>query len=823
MMTRTLSRRLAALASLLALAVAPLMSAAAQDRNTDEIRPTVVELGRLKFISSAGDVGGTASHPDGTARLWNYNPDSRALTYVEPGVGRILWRSTVPEGVNLLTAQSPHIVGGGRLVLFSARDKVVAFSGADGSYLWTFNNPDVRRPFNIAAVNAVPDVVVLWRTQQRRQGQEMVERTLALRGIDATTGKVKWELNDENAEGTPLVWRQYISHNSMEAKNVPAHTDLLDVRTGEIAFTCDFLPQYLNDLNLLTARYRKGMQRSQFFLPDASGKFVKADLQFAPELKIPVADAGIIVPPIDAPVVQVVWSNETNKEFAKRTFLVKENGTAVNLRYLPVPDNYDIYSGRLVGNGHVFAAICKDTDLQYHLVAVDLRQNALAFTLRLNDVPRFAPEPDVWPVYGIMHRLVDAGKNIGLLINLDQPRLTTLRIVDPYTGASSKPRVVNNADLPVNLTGGDFGYLDNDELVVCTAGKSGNLTAEPADGEPTTMAKVLGEAQRWLISQQQRNGSFLGRQTIVIGADAYFITATAGEDIATTALAGLALVPAASDEFDEFRLSRRAALRKAINWVIKQQNSSGYFAHAGRGSFIDHCMALEFLVRAMPANEKDTTGQHRDAVKKGLEYTKSLRHAQGGWPTRAVLPKEFTIPQAPGMDGEAIARELSNRPGDLITLVLAHRVFRAASEHPALRQLVGNELQKNVEWVVQVITNVPEILQQPTLMALLLSETGGDMPANMKPNQRITDIIMAGVPQAIKAGRRGRLESGWWFIMPDAGRLVAILGEDGKRLRTQFESWACASRHPEGQHHGQLGPAQCTALAALAAASLDSK
>lgn len=795
-------------------------SDAQQNREVEQARlePTLVEVGRLKFLSSSADVGSLIRHPDGTSRLWTYHPVTRHLTFFDPGLGTRLWQSVVPADVNLMGSFEPIIVAGGNLFLFSTREKVVAFSGTTGEYRWTFTNDAPNRPFEIMAANAVHDRVLIFRVRvDEARGPFAVE----LRAINAQTGELAWQYNDPQSVGVPAVWRQFVSI-SVPDQTGEIRTNLHDIRTGAVNYTCDFLPNGVTDTNLMTARFRSGDVRSRFILPDAAGNLKEVKFEWDPAAKMTDDRPLLNVPSVEANLISALWVGESNPNFQRHTFLLSEYGTTVKARLLDVPLDVHILQARVVYGGRVLAVVYRDGQRQFGITAVDLQTGRRTFDYLLNRLVPERPEPDPWPMFGIRYQLCDAGRYIGLQIDMREPQVTTVRLVDPMTGAASRPKMAQANQLPMNLTGGEFGWVENDDLVVCSAGRNGNLTTEPAEGDLVPMAHVVRNAQRWLISQQQRSGAFLGQQVLPLFGEAHFLTDEPQEDLATTALAGLALTVQASDEFDEFGIRRRGAMRRAVHFVTQHQNNTGRFQQ-GHSTFVDHCLALEFLIRALPADMKDTTERHRRAVVAGLQHTIRSRDHRGGFLYGFRLPRSFRLPQAPDLDGVAIQRELVRHDaGDGLTICLAHRVFRAAAAHPTVRSLVAGEMEKNVRWVTQVAVRDQRIFGEMRNMALILGGLGAELPENQRPSADTMRAIFEALPRPMRVGQRGRITAAWWYLAPDLPDLIRRLGYDETAsLQTSLKQWLSASRYPDGQHAGTLGNVQSTALATLAAAALD--
>lgn len=786
---------------------------------SDRVEPTVVEVGRLKFLSASGDIGGLVRHPDGTGRIWNYHPENRQLALFDPGLGVQLWHATVPSNVELVGAYEPLIVGGGSLLLFSTPDKVVAFDGAAGNYRWTFVNNDPTRPFEIAPVNAVGDRVLVFRVKFDEVRGPI---TLELRALDAASGAVVWQIDDEKAEGWPQVWRKFVSHTTIDAEG-NYRTHLRDARTGEIKYTCDFLPDNVRDNHILTARFRTGTNRSRYLLPTADGGLAEATFEFPAELQMPERRL-IHVPSVDANIITVLWTGPTNPKFARHTFAVTEKGTTAVCTPVNFKPNLQIMEARLVFGGRVLVLIYRDGNRQIGVAGVDLQTNRQTFDFYPTHLQSVAPEPDQWPMFGIRFTLGDAGKYVALHIDIQEPHVTTMRLIDPMSGAVSQPKVTTGSRPPMNLAGGEFGWIENDDLVVCTAGRNGNLTAEPAQGERATMAQVVRYAQGFLMKQQQRDGSFHGRTLVHIQGQAYPVTDNAQADLGTTALAGIALTMAASDEFDEFGLRRRGAMRRAVRWIVKQQNADGIFK-AGYSNFVDHLLATEFLIRALPEQPENTTLAHRQAVMKALTATTNARHFRGGFTTNFDLPASFRIPQAPNLNGQQIARELRRQDqGTPITIYLAHRVFKSASNHRVLKGLVGDQLQRNVRWVLDAIGQNPQMVSEPENFLAILAGLGADFAPNQRPGVDTVTTLLEELPRAITAGERGRIAGGWWLIAP---ALPEFVGEFGGRHNEDrlaaMKRWLYSSRYPEGNHDGPIGRVQATALAAMTAAALDGR
>ena len=247
---------------------APTTPVAAQDPgNADQpVKPIIVETARLKFISSSGDFGGILKHPDGTARAWNFNPDSRQMQLFDPGYGRRLWGAAVPGNIDIRPGMRPTLIGGGSLMLWTTRDRVVAFSGTDGSYRWTVTNDNPQFTWEILPVNALPDRVVLQRAQTDPRTNAL--KLLEVRVLDASTGKEAWRFEDPKAVTWPQIWRGYIIQSTVNEESGENEARVRDLRDGAVVWTSDFVPNQLSDSTILTVRYRKGLERSKYLLPD---------------------------------------------------------------------------------------------------------------------------------------------------------------------------------------------------------------------------------------------------------------------------------------------------------------------------------------------------------------------------------------------------------------------------------------------------------------------------------------------------------------------------------------------------------------------------
>lgn len=812
------------LVALAALLVAPAL-ATAQPADKP-VTPTIVETGRLKYLSSSGDIGGSVRHPDGSARIWNFNPDTRTLLFFDPGTGQRIFSAAVPSDINPADSGEPMLVGGGKLLLFPTRAQVVAFDGTTGEYLWTFKNNEAARPFRIAPVNAVPDVVLLART---RFDQRM-NRThdLELLALDARTGAQRWQIKDKDAVGEPVVWRSYVTHTTPDAKkNNELTTHVRNVTTGESVFECDFVPVELRDSTVFTARWRSGMVRTRTLLPDASGKLVDVKWVFPPELQVP-ENVRFHIPAVDAPIACAIWAGSTNPNFSKRAFLCREEGTTVHLTALAIPEDVDLGQAWLVRD-RLLAVMFRDADLQWIAAGVDLRANRLAFALRPDEVRTVPPEPDQWPMFGTRFSITALGDFIGYRTDVREQRLSTLRVINPFTGSISAPKVLIDGTPPFQLSSGEFGWLENDEVVVCTAGKTGKLTSEPAEGDQIPMARVVGLAQRWLVGKQNRDGSFSGPQCIPVFSSLESLGLPEGADLYTTAIAGIALCRRATDEFDEFGLLRRGALRRAVRWVCSKQNAEGRFVNGDYSNFLDHLVALEFLVAALPANPADTTDAHRKAIARALPYTINKRLPNGAFAIEYKAPASFRIPQAPpDWNGPRIVTELNRADqqsgGFPITMGQAHRVFKAAMAHPFLRNMPGlqAEIDKNIGWVKNVAFANQQMMAQPENLAQILGDFGDDLGAQFAPNQRVADMVLDELPRPVATGHRGRVQGVWWYCLRALPSLVErIAGSRVATLQSSIKGWLYSSRFPDGSHAGPPGAIKATAIAALTAVELD--
>ncbi|MGE0434148.1 MAG: PQQ-binding-like beta-propeller repeat protein, partial [Planctomycetota bacterium] len=765
------------LMALAAFPALPTPTALAQDPPAADqpVRPEITETARLKFISSAGDFGGIVKHPDGTARLWNFNPDDRSLQLFDPGYGRRLWTARVPNQIELQPGSSPILVGGGSLLLWSMGDSVFAFNGNDGSYLWTVKNQQAGGAWEILPVNALPDRVVLMRA--RTDPRTGALQLLQVRVIDARNGQDLWKFDDPKAISWPKVWRGYLIHstagavvNGVNGDNVAKIIPLTST-DGTPEMTCDFVPNELSDATILTARYRKGLQRSRYFLPDSSGKLAEVRFEFDPALQVPKDGARVHIPAVDAPIVTAMWMSSTNPLMAKRTFLASEDGNVVKLQLLPCPDDVDHVAARVLAGGNL-ALMFIDGNRQTMTQSINLRTLHSNFILRSDQIKpdQSIGEPAQWPMFDSRFALVDAGSNIGYRADVRDPRLTSMRIINPNTGAVSKPRRVDERNLPYNLSGGEFGWLENDEMVICVAGKRGQLITEPAEGDKIPMARVLHRAQRWLVKQQNADGSFTGPTMVPLFSQLETLPGR-GPDLGTTALAVTALTIAAPDESAQDGLERRGAVRRAVHWIAKQQNAQGMY-QLGYSNMCDHLLALEALIRALPTSLNDTTAEHKTSMSKALRFTINSRRQDNSFRVGVDLPETFTIPQAPGQNGTAIKNAINNQDtGYATTMVCAHRAFKAGLQHAALRPLVQGELTKDLAWVQATLNNPNQMMAVIDNLALILAEFLDELPPQAMPGPRLMDAIADAMPRPMLIGHRGRVQGIWWYGVPSFGAL----------------------------------------------------
>ncbi len=145
------------------------------------------------------------------------------------------------------------------------------------------------------------------------------------------------------------------------------------------------------------------------------------------------------------------------------------------------------------------------------------------------------------------------------------------------------------------------------------------LMAPPVEPDTPNVKPTVEKGLKWLAEQQKEDGSWVGR------ADS--------QPTSTTAMAGLALLM----EGSTLRNGTYAPqLRKAVEWMEKQAQSSGLIVSGNRTELArpvgPHAHALLFLACAYDVDDDATRRKRIGAVLvRGVTYASELQTARGSW------------------------------------------------------------------------------------------------------------------------------------------------------------------------------------------------